>query len=449
MDEAPNRLADAAAALDHAAAQKRAGEVAECLAIAALCDLHHVDDTILFEGAERWVQGGADGTPQIGEFIAAEIAGILEVSIGAAFHQIATVLNLRHRHPRLWRAIITGTVRVWQAAQVAKACDAAGLSPQACLQLDRHCAIALAQQPFGRVMGQLDGWIILADPAAAAERERRAAARRHVSFGQLKDGHVPVWAQLDAADGLALDDALTGIADALPDPDRDANRAAALGILARHALGQEPLPLPDHAADCGPTLPRRPVEVVVQLTGSTATRGPSRPTTPGPTWRPRRPRARLGTPTRRHTSPAPSPAARSPSARHRHPTASPRSTATRSPHRCGERWKPASPSTPSPTAPATPAPATPTTRSPSTTHRDRHRADPPVQPRAPVPLHPPPQDPRRLAPRTTPTRPPAVDLAPGLPLPRHPRRDGDDRSATTHRSPLVDQRTPRPRPRTA
>ncbi len=216
------------------------------------------------------MKGGAEGTPHIGEFIAAEIAGTLQISIGAAFQQIATVLNLRHRHPRLWQTLITGTVQAWQAAQVAKACDAAGLSQQASLQLDRHLAIALAQQPFGRIMRQLDGWIILADPAAAAEREQRAAARRHVSFGQIQEGHVPLWAQLDAADGLALDDAITGIADQLPDLDRDTNRAAALGILARHALGQEPLRQPDTPADRGPALARRPVEIVVHLSDADA-----------------------------------------------------------------------------------------------------------------------------------------------------------------------------------
>ena len=227
--------------------------------------LHHVDEKALFEGAERWVRGGADGTPMIGEFIAAEIAGILGVSIGAAVEQIATVLNLRHRHPALWCSILDGSVRVWQARVVAQACDNADLPLAACLQLDRHCAVALAQQPFGRVMRQLQGWIILADPARAAERERQAAARRHVSLGHAKDGNVPLWAQLDAADGLALDEALSGIADALPHTHRDVSRAAALGIMARHALGQEALPLPGHDPACAPSLPRRPVEITVQL----------------------------------------------------------------------------------------------------------------------------------------------------------------------------------------
>lgn len=48
-------VADAAAALDHATSQVSAGEVAQCLAIAALCDLPQVDETVLVDGCERWV----------------------------------------------------------------------------------------------------------------------------------------------------------------------------------------------------------------------------------------------------------------------------------------------------------------------------------------------------------------------------------------------------------
>lgn len=280
-------VADAAAALDHAQAQARAAEVATCLAIAALCDLHRVDEEVLFRGAERWVPGGGDGTPSIGEFVIGEIAGLLGVSPGAAVQRIATVLNLRHRHPALWRAMCGGTVRAWEAAMVAQACDAAGLDLAACLTVDRHCAVALAQQSWSRVRGQIDGWIIVADPRRAAERERAAARRRHVSFGDVADGHVPVWAQLDAADGLILDEALSALADALPHTDRDASRAAALGTLARHALGQEFLPLPGHAPTCEPIAPRRPVEVVVQLTPDERAGQPGESGEPAPLGRAR------------------------------------------------------------------------------------------------------------------------------------------------------------------
>ena len=73
-------VAVAAAALDHATDTIRAAEVTQCLAIAALCDLHQVDETVLVDGCERWVPGGADGTPPIGEFVIGEIAGLLGVS---------------------------------------------------------------------------------------------------------------------------------------------------------------------------------------------------------------------------------------------------------------------------------------------------------------------------------------------------------------------------------
>lgn len=258
-------MADATAALHHATAEVASAEVAQCVAVAAMCDLYQVDQSVLFEGAERLIAGGGDGTPMIGEFVIAEVAGALKASIGSALEFTATVLNLRHRHPRLWRAAMAGSVRVWQARLVSEACEAAGLSREACLAVDRHCAIALAQQPWARVRRQLDGWILLADPARAAEREAAAAERRHVSFGEFRDGHVPLWAQLDAADGLALDEAITGIADTLPDADQHARRAAALGVMARHALGQEPLPLPGHDPACAPRVPRRPVEIVVQF----------------------------------------------------------------------------------------------------------------------------------------------------------------------------------------
>ncbi|WP_232547646.1 DUF222 domain-containing protein [Propioniciclava soli] len=235
-------VADAAAALAHAQAQVRAGEVATCLAIAALCDLHRVDETVLVAGAERWVPGGADGTPRIGEFVAAEIAGLVGVSVGSAFGQIARVLNLRHRHPTLWALVLQGDARPHEAFRVADAAADAGLDAAACARFDAMCAHALVLQPWPRIKGRVDQWILRADPAQAARRERAAAKRRHVSVGTIEAGHVALWGQLDAADGIALDDALTRIAGTLPGDDLNHRRADALGVLARGVLGQDPLP---------------------------------------------------------------------------------------------------------------------------------------------------------------------------------------------------------------
>ncbi|MFT3875955.1 MAG: DUF222 domain-containing protein [Propioniciclava sp.] len=267
-------VADALAALDHATGMIVAGEVAQVLAIAAVCDLHQVDETVLVEGCERWVPGGADGTPKIGEFIAAEIGALLGVSPGSAMVRIARVLNVRHRHPVLWASVLAGDVRFHEAARVADACAQARLDARACGWVDRQCAVALLTQPWARVRNQIDGWILMADPALAAERATRAAEARRVGIGAIVDGHCDLWGRLDAADAIAFDQALTVIAQTLPAGDLDARaggdggdrvcpgetegrgdlglggagrsldhrRAAAVGVLARQALGQAELP---------------------------------------------------------------------------------------------------------------------------------------------------------------------------------------------------------------
>lgn len=255
--------ADAAAALDHAQAQIRAGEVTTLVAIAALCDDRRVDESVLVEGAERWVPGGADGTPHIAEFVAGEIAGILGVSIGAAIERIAETLNLRHRHATLWQHVMEGSIRAWDAVRVARAAVMAGLDHHACLRLDDLCAAALAFQPWQLVRRQIHRWILLADPAKAAEREAARKAQRYIHLGRIEDGHVGLWGQLNAADGLALDEALDHVALTLDSDsgDQQVRRSVALGIIARHVLGHEPLPAPASPS-------RRQAEIVVRLDGS-------------------------------------------------------------------------------------------------------------------------------------------------------------------------------------
>lgn len=73
-------VADALGVLEESARMLVAAEVTQVLAIAAACDLHRGDESELFAGSERWVRGGSDGTPLIGEFVAAEIGVVLGVS---------------------------------------------------------------------------------------------------------------------------------------------------------------------------------------------------------------------------------------------------------------------------------------------------------------------------------------------------------------------------------
>ena len=156
-------------------------------------------------------------------------------------------------------------MRFYEAGQVADACVNAQLDAEASWWVDRQCAFALLTQPWARVRSKVDGWILMADPALAAERAARAAEARKVGVGAIINGHCDLWGRLNAADGIAFDQALTAIAATLPvNTDHsggtdiraavgiggaaaeraslDQRRAAAVGILARRALGQPELP---------------------------------------------------------------------------------------------------------------------------------------------------------------------------------------------------------------
>lgn len=235
------RQADAAAALEHAHRAEQAASIAKALAVLQWVDSAEVDETKLFDGAERWVRGGADGTPNIAEFVVGGIAAILGVSPESAFCRVASLLNLRHRHPSLFHRAVEGHVLLWEALSVADRCASAGLSAEACERFDRLCATSLQFQPWQRVRGQVEKWILMADPALAAERADRALAARSVEVGQIRDGHCDLWGRVDAADGLAFDDALDHVAGTLVEGSADQRRATALGIIARSALGQDPL----------------------------------------------------------------------------------------------------------------------------------------------------------------------------------------------------------------
>ena len=243
----PGDVRAAFAALDHAHQQRLAAEVGELVAIVHAADLYQVDQEAVLDGMERLVQPGHDGTPLVGEFLATEIGPLLGVSPQSAMGRIGDALDLRHRLPRLWTTVLAGQVQVWQALKVCQA--TAQLSAEAAARVDKQLADALPAWPWPRVIRALPAWIIEADPDTARARAEAAANARGVHVSQINDGHIILWGQLDAADGIDFDNAINQIANTLPnDPtaaggsDLDARRAAAVGILARTAFGQNTLP---------------------------------------------------------------------------------------------------------------------------------------------------------------------------------------------------------------
>lgn len=243
----PASSTEAFKALDHAHQQLIAAEIAELIMITHAADLWRIDDDAVSEGIERLMQPGHDGTPKVGEFLALEVGALLGMSPQSALFHIGDALDLRHRHPALWTAVLAGKVRVWQAMKICR--EAAHLSAAAVAELDKTVANGLSMMPLPRIMAALPGWITAADEDLARKRAAAQRQSRKVQVSRIEDGHVTIWGKVDPADGITFDRALTGIAKTLPtqpDPlfgsDLDRRRAAAVGILARQAFGQDALP---------------------------------------------------------------------------------------------------------------------------------------------------------------------------------------------------------------
>ena len=273
---------EALTCLEEADAHRRAAEVDKVRALLALADAWEVDESSAevvavgmdmpkhLRAMERRLEGGADGTTQVGEFLALEVGPVLGITPTAAAGLIADALNLRDRHPALWQAVQDRHLDVWQARRVTR--TTSHLPHPAALWVDRQLALTARLMPWPRVLGQLAGLIVKAEPALAAERARRASAARYVRFGPIVDGHIDLWARLDAGDALALNATLNHTADTLVHASKDAcaadpvepllkdaepllkdeARAIALGLLAR---GHTTEPHAEQAAIPGSTRP--------------------------------------------------------------------------------------------------------------------------------------------------------------------------------------------------
>ena len=190
-------------------------------------------------GAEQLVDLGGDGCPQVPEFIALEIAALLRTSHTSARGLIADALSVRHRHPRLWRAVMDGALPLWQARKIAQTVRWAGLDRAAALRVDRNLAPALGTISWTRLEALTEGEIVAADPARAAEAEERARTGTFARITRDEKGHAGVRtliARLRTTDALTLDATISTLAHLLAqqgDPtDLDRRRARALGILA-------------------------------------------------------------------------------------------------------------------------------------------------------------------------------------------------------------------------
>ena len=224
------------AALTNNRGALRAAEAREVELIARACDEWSVDESAAGAACERLVRGGADGTPLVGEFLALELAALFGTTTTDAAARIASVLDLRHRHPDLWTAVVAGRLEPWKAGKVTTACSNAGLSCEAARWVDHQFTAGCVPLPWGRAVRRLEGLIVQADTELAAGRAREKRERRMVHIGEHADGGSEMFARLDTSDALALKTTINRLADALAQAGNtelvDQRRATALGVLA-------------------------------------------------------------------------------------------------------------------------------------------------------------------------------------------------------------------------
>ncbi len=191
-------------AREHASAARRLVLIAQWAVINDGETIHprYDADGRVLPGTEQARTYGGDGTPQVAEFAVHELAMLLGLPESVARGELADVLDLQHRHPRLWARVLetaqcdtpgadpamaAGMVQAWQARWVARRCRHANLSCEAARWVDQRTTRHLGDQAWSRFCELVDARIKAADPALAEARRRAKEASKRVTVSRTND----------------------------------------------------------------------------------------------------------------------------------------------------------------------------------------------------------------------------------------------------------------------
>ncbi len=250
-----DRAALALMAAVHAHEQRQAAEVAGVIALVGAADTYELESDPSLPDALRMrrVSSGRDGVPGPDESFLLEAAAAMGMSVGGMRERVSQAYSIRARHPRMWQLFCSGGLPWWVAREVETACKE--LPFDAALEVDRQASHCLGFNSFFVMLDELAGWVLDADPSRAKREREFARQERFVHVGRFEDDHVGLFGKVAAEDGVLFDQALDQIAQTLPAPEipeglderdvarfvRGQRRAAAFGIFARQAIGQDSL----------------------------------------------------------------------------------------------------------------------------------------------------------------------------------------------------------------
>jgi hypothetical protein len=223
---------------------RRAAEVEDLLILDAWARVHSSDPRHDAQthrrvwAEDRLVRLGGDGTPGVQEFSIPELAVAREVSATACERDLADVLDLVHRLPKVWALTRELACPVWLSRKVARL--SRKLSAEQVEIVDIAVAEAIAGEAPGRVLEICEAKVIEADPAAHASRVEAQRRRRYVGLSRTDQyGLRHLIARLNSGDAVWIDAMVERVADLIadqhPEASRDELRSIALGRLARPA----------------------------------------------------------------------------------------------------------------------------------------------------------------------------------------------------------------------
>ena len=238
----------AAGVLAFARDRRAAADAAEADLLRAACawaDLHPAESiheaALLSRHGDTPLPVAGPGAPLVAEFCVAEFAAAVGLPTETGKAYLGEALELRHRLPRTWARVGSGDLAAWRARRIARATIA--LSPAGAGFVDAQVApFAHRIRPSG-VDRLVEEAIVRFMPEEARRRREAADDGRHVHVhtGQVSfEGTVWVQAEVDLADALDLDTALSAGAARLADlgsvASLDVRRSEALGEMARRQL---------------------------------------------------------------------------------------------------------------------------------------------------------------------------------------------------------------------
>jgi hypothetical protein len=201
--------------------------------------MHSVDSlgpAALWEG-ELPIAG--EGAPLVAEFCVAEFALAINKSTDAGQRYLGAAVEVRYRLPRVWALVVAGRLPVWRAIKIAEA--TMSLPMAGASFVDTHVAPVAAKLSDAQLDRVVEEARVRFDPIEAEHRRLVAADGRHldVQTHQVSyNGTVRINGELDLADALDFDDAVTTGAQTLADlgceESLDVRRSMAVGELARN-----------------------------------------------------------------------------------------------------------------------------------------------------------------------------------------------------------------------